>query len=245
MGYGILLAGYLCLLSIPLHSMGIATEIVGYILIVRALTLLSEYQEEYRRARLVAILLIPMGAFSFFLQGLRQLGKTELFETINRITELPYAVLLAGLLLWFHHHLLRATEIQAHEVDLPKLARLAVKNRILTFFYFALVILQSFLNIPTVTRILPYTVIVSIISLVGIIWLLSNAWMIFTCYVRICLPEDLDMPMHKSKLPNPFAKNEIEVLDDAERKRREHEAYDAEMRAKQTAKTKKNKRKKH
>ena len=243
MGYGILLAGYLFLLAIPLHSMGVCIEIVGYILLFRALTLLSEYQEEHRRAKVVSAMLIPMGLYSLSMQCLLWSGKSELHEKITSVTELLYTVLLAFLLLWFHFHLYRATEMQAAEVDLPDIVRQARRNRILTFVYFALSISQSYFNVPAITKYIPYAMIVSFISLIAIIWLLLNAKMIFCCYVRICLPEDLDMPMHKSKIPSVFRTKEPDDLPDPEEeKRRAREAFDAEMHAKEAARTKKNKR---
>ena len=67
MGFGILLLGYPLILSVTLHSMGFCFEILGYLIMLRALTVLSEYGTYFRYAKYAVSALIPLGAFSLVL----------------------------------------------------------------------------------------------------------------------------------------------------------------------------------
>lgn len=249
MGFGILLLGYPLILSVTLHSMGVCFEILGYLIMLRALTVLSEYGTYFRYAKYAVSALIPLGAFSLILQCFSWFGAKELYETVQSAVSVPYNILLAVMLVVFHMFLLIAVRTIAREVDLPRLVTEATRNIIVTWLYFTAVIVVSFLNVPAVTDVLPYHKLLGYVSLFGIIWILLNAKMIFVCYMRICLPEDLDMPVGDRKMPRLFGKPKEEELSEEalalaekDRKERERAAYDAEMRNRQAARTKRNKR---
>ncbi|MBP3917872.1 MAG: hypothetical protein J6I50_01715 [Clostridia bacterium] len=252
MGFGVLFIGYMLLLSVPLHSMGICVEVLGYLVMLKALSpaLLGQYQKGFLNAHRVCWILVPLGIFTLGLQCLSWLGFEALYQTVNRVTSLPYTVFLSFALLLFHYYLLDGVEHQARDVELPDIIRQAMRNRIMTAVYFVLMIAVNFLDIPAVTDVIPYTNLVGIVSLFGVIWIVLNAKMIFNCYMWICLPEDLDMkPRENPVLPNLFQlknRNKYANVTDEDKqihdKKEAKEAYDAEMRARQAARTKKNKR---
>ena len=249
MGFGILLLGYPLILSVTLHSMGFCFEILGYLIMFRALTVLSEYGKYFRYAKYAVSALIPFGAFSLILQCFSWFGAKDLYESISAVVSVPYSILLSAALLVFHMLLLIAVKTIAREVDLPKLVTEATRNIIVTWLYFAAVIVSCFLNVPAVTDHLPYYKVLGYVSIFGVIWILLNLKMIFVCYMRICLPEDLDMPVGDRKMPRLFGKPKEEELTEEElaaaekaRKERERAAYDAAMKQRQAERTKKNKR---
>ncbi len=249
MGFGILLLGYPLILSVTMHSMGFCFEILGYLIMLRALTVLSEYGKYFRYAKYAVSALIPFGAFSLILQCFSWFGAKELYESISAAVSVPYNILLAIGLLVFHMLLLIAVRTIAHEVDLPKLVTEASRNIVVTWLYFAAVVASCFLNIPAVTDHLPYYKVLGYVSMFGVIWILLNAKMVFVCYMRICLPGDEDMPVGDRKMPRLFGKPKEEVLTEEEqaaaekaKKERERAAYDAAMKQRQAARTKKNKR---
>ena len=249
MGFGILLLGYPLILSVTLHSMGFCFEILGYLLIFRALTLLGEYGVWFRYAKYAVSALIPLGAFSLILQCFSWFGADTLYETVQAAVSVPYSILLAVGLLVFHMCLLRAVKTIAQEVDLPKLAVEASRNVIVTWLYFAAAVVVCFLNIPAVTDVMPYYKLLGYVSMFGVIWILLNAKMIFVCYMRICLPGDEDMPVGDRKMPRLFGKPKEEPLTEEEvaaaekaKKERERAEYDAAMKQRQAERTKKNKR---
>ncbi|MBQ8578536.1 MAG: hypothetical protein IJ449_11320 [Clostridia bacterium] len=253
MGFGTLFVGYMLLLSIPLRSMGICAEVLGYIVMLRALSgdLLGQYQRGFANAKRACFVLLPFGIFSLGLQVLSWLGMDTLYNTVYNATSLVYTVLLSASLLLFHYYLLDGVEQQARDVELTDIVRQAMRNRIMTAVYFILMIAVNFLDIPAVTDVIPYTSLVGVVSLFGVVWIVLNAKMIFNCYMWICLPGDEDMPPREGGgLPNLFnikKKNKPKSAEEEEAEveaeyRRRREAYDAEMRARQAARTKKNKR---
>lgn len=256
MGFGSLFVGYMFLLAIPLRSMGICVEVLGYFIMLRALskTVLGQYQTGFLRAHNACYLLLPLGIFSLCLQSLDAIGFHEIYNRVYRATELIYSVLLAVALLVFHYFLYDGVSHQARDVDLPDIVRQSIRNRILTVIYFSLMIAVNFLDIPALTKFLPYENMVGIVSLVGVVWILLNAKMIFNCYMWICLPGDEDMPIREGEsnfgLPSlfnikkkqkPRTPEEQALLDQAE-KAKQKAAYDAEMKKRQEERTKKSKR---
>ena len=206
MGWGVLFSGYLFLLSIPLHEVGICVEILGYFLMARGLTLLEQYDRSFHWAKLIDFLMIPFGTYALFLQCATWFSMTELVEACNRVASLPVTVVFSALLLAFHMFLYSGVSSIAKEVDLPDIASQSVRNRVFSFFYFALTIGVSFCNTPRITEYVPYTSLVAIVSLVGIVWMLLTGKMLFNCYMWICLPGDEDMPADRKTFFNPFPK---------------------------------------
>lgn len=242
MGFGILVAGYTFLLSIPLHSMGVCAELIGFILMLRALLLLKAYQRDYGRAAVVTACMLPLGVYSIFLQILMWLGKEELHDKISHGGELIYSLVLAVMLLLLHHFLLAATQKQAKEVDLPDIVLQARRNRIVTFIYIAVSVILPYLNTPKITEVVQYASLVSGVSLFGIIWLLLNTKMLFNCYMWICLPGDEDMPMRESKIPSLFKVLKPVEPTEEELRAKKRAEFDEEVRRRQLARTKRNKR---
>ena len=249
MGFGILLLGYPLILSVTLSALGLSFELLGYLIMYRALTLLSEYGASFRDAKYTVAALIPLGVFCLGRQALSWFGAAALYEAVNRVSSLAYTILLAVGLLIFHIFLLRAVRILALEVELPRLAVEAKRNMVVTCLYFMAALASSFMNVKAVTDQIPYHKLLGAVSIFGVIWILLNAKMIFICYARICLPGDEDMPIGDRKLPRLFghrrdAEKTPEEIAAEEKARREREraAYDAEMKRRQAEKTKKNKR---
>ncbi|MBR5869821.1 MAG: hypothetical protein IKZ09_02180 [Clostridia bacterium] len=248
MGFGILLLGYPLILSVTMHSMGFCFEILGYLIMLRAFTCLGEYGKYFRYARYAVSALIPLGAFSLVLQSFSWFGAEELYETVSSVVSVPYNILLAIAMLVFHMFLLLAVKTIAAEVDLPRLVTEAMRNIVVTWLYFAAVIVSCFLNVPSVTAHMPYYKILGYVSMFGVIWILLNAKMIFVCYMRICLPGDEDMPVGERKMPSLFGRKEEPLTEeeqaaaDRAKKERERAAYDEAMKQRQLARTKKNKR---
>ncbi len=242
MGFGILVAGYLFLLAIPLRSMGMCVEVLGYLLMLRALYLLSPYQKQFRWAKYAAWVLLPLGIFSLIRQGLSWIGMEDLYQTVKAATELPYSILTAVVLFVFHILLLAAVQAQAKDVELPDIMRQAMRNRIVTVMYFVLTVTVSFLNIPLITDKVPYGTLVGMVSLLGCAWILLNAKMLFNCYMWICLPGDEDMPLRDSKMPSIFRVQKPKEDTPEEAYQKQKDAYNEAMRRRQEARTKKKKR---
>lgn len=245
MGWGILFAGYVFLLSIPMHAVGVCAELVGYILMFRALSLLGVYEKHFLRARLVCCLLMPFGAYALFEQCMRWLGFDAVAAFCADTLTLPVSIALAVLLLIFHYFLLNGVRRLAVEVSLPDIVRQAVRNQVIAVLYFVLTIALSFMNVPVITEKISYASLAGIVSMFGIVWIILNAKMFFNCYMWICMPDDLDMPMHDRKTPRIFSREPEKVPDPEEEKRLAFAKADAEAKARQEMKTKKNKRHKH
>ncbi|MBQ3065787.1 MAG: hypothetical protein IJC98_06090 [Clostridia bacterium] len=246
MGFGILVTGYMFLLSIPISSMGIPAELIGYIMLSVALWRLKQYEKWFSYALYVDIALIPCGVFSILKSSLLWFGRNDLYEKIHTTAALPYSIVLAVLLLLFHLCLMEGVRRMAKEVDLPNIVEQAVRSVVLTWFYFALSVSVVFLNIPKVTEVIPYTHLIGIVMAFSVVWLLLNLKVLYCCYALICMPGEEELPEVEQKLPAFLQKKKKTEPEEPseERYARRKAEYNEAMRQRQLERTKKNKRRK-
>ena len=245
MGFGILLIGYVMFFNVQAQNIAIDPfcDLVGYILMLIGLCRLGHYNRGFRIAKALDIALLPVGVLTLLLQ----IQKTCVFykiqtpiEALAKITPV-YTVVLSVLVLAFHAALYLGIYEMATEVSLEKLRRAALRNLLITAFYYLIMLfLQLFgsllgdfakyFNGP--------------MRLYGYVWILLGIVCVFNCYRLICLPGDENMPprnnllyrvWNRKKKQEP-PKTEAEKIEEAKR------AYNEEMRRRQMERTRKNKR---
>ena len=203
MGFGTLFIGFFLLLNITYYAF---TDIIVGLVILLALNKLSSVNPYFKWA------IIPTAIFS--LLGLCELFVevyTMFFEKLD-LTVYHYITGSARYLLLgaFIFLILLGIESVANEVDLPKVSR---KARVLIPFslsvlsfgvIFELPILSLWFDVYTVTAL-------GMLVLIGVILIvILNLSLIYTCYMAICMPEDLVRKPKKSKFEfvNKFREHE-------------------------------------
>ena len=183
MGFGILFFGYLLLFFC--RGVDIFPDTLAYIVIFAALYVLASHSAYFKNAKLFAMMLLPVGAVTdVFLF----LGVFTDFE-VGFVSEVM-AILSAMTLLIFHYFLFDGIRALALDLHLPKIADHARRNWWITVLYYALVILAS-LRLSFLEEAMRYFGI--IVPVVGLCWVVLNAVLIYTCYMKICLEGDEDM----------------------------------------------------
>lgn len=192
MGFGYLFIGYL-LATNPVYSA--FTAVFGVLLIAFAMHRLGRFNLPLRHAGLLVYpMLVTEGArFVFELLRLLSLVPLSLFTSVSDVL-MPISTVL---MLLFHERLLSGIEELAIETELPKVRYRAKRNRL-----FAILTYLLSLAITLPIRADGYLLFAGSAFLPTLIALLVcivlNAMLIWSCYMWICLPEDLDMKRKKT-----------------------------------------------
>ncbi len=185
------------------HKYGFACQIVGYYVMFMALQKLFEYKHSLGRAVLP---LFFMALCSVYDAG--AVFSEAFFATVfpSGLTTLVDILQIAGIFV-FHIYLLRGIGELANDTELPKISKSSTFNLAVITFYLLLSMTFSLISIiaiaagaqegsflyETATVLAPITALFSIIYPIPVLYLL------YSCYMRICAPEDVDMESRKSK----------------------------------------------
>ncbi len=194
MGFGLLFFGYLVaqLLSINLYRSFF--RLAGYAILLTAMQKLSRHNRFFAYSRLTAIplVLISLAQSGIALCGL--LG-VSLPESVSAL-EHPLESALLLFVLLFHVCLLLAVYTIAVDTELPKLARGARLNLVLTAAYG---LLEGIRALPVQLGDSYAGTLYLMAFLLFLIWTLSCLLLFFRCYMWICLEGDEDMAQKPSR----------------------------------------------
>lgn len=192
MGFGYLFIGYL-LLTNPVYSA--FTAIFGALLICYAMHKLGRFNLPLSHARILVYPMLAVEGTRFVTEILRfaSLIDTPLFDRLSGIF-VPASTVLC---LLFHERLLSGLEELAIETELPKIRYRAKRGRLfslLTYFLMLLIALpieNELYKTFTASAFLP-------VLLALVVTITLNAILIWSCYMWICMPEDLEMKRKKT-----------------------------------------------
>ncbi len=194
MGFGLLFFGYMMLLSVPYKGIDFPPDVIAYTLILIALTKLGKYGKKIRIA-------------SFFSIGLLALSAVKLAYQVGVLfTPIPTVVINAVtiadmvLTLPFYFFMLIGFSRLASEVELPKLSGKCRRNFGIVCFFYAITLFTYLYgnSIPLITGVTKGH-IYAMQQLSGYIMRIMNIILIASCYMRICLEGDEDMPYKPNK----------------------------------------------
>ncbi|MBO5273882.1 MAG: hypothetical protein J6I45_04635 [Clostridia bacterium] len=194
MGFGLLLFGYLMLITVPFHGVDVFVDLVGFLFILAAMKKLEAYNIYFLRCKQTAVVMCGVGALTLITQVM------SFFVTLPGIVTTAAALINAAGMLVFHYFMLHGIRSIARYTELPKWAAKAERNWSITVIYYVAVLA---LMIPAVENFAgPYFSLP--VYVLGLVWLGLNIWLIFNCYARICLEGDEDMPYTPSKFEVAF-----------------------------------------
>ncbi len=190
MGFGILIFGYALLFGVPFHGIDIPPSVLGYALIFLALHKLGEYDKRLKIAKWFAALLTLLGLGRLALQLAGALGHSmELPLTVLQIAD-------AAVLVPFYVFTLLGIASLAASVDLPGLGFRAKRNLVFVAVFY---LFSAYTNLyvsellPTIRGLEPAAVF-ALQQLAGYLIRFLNLILFVSCYMRICLEGDEDMP---------------------------------------------------
>lgn len=198
MGFGLLFVGYFIAFLMSVNNYGFAFEIIGYAIMLSAVGKLSEYKHSLSRAGLALLVMALCSVYDGFryLDELLSLG-IPLFSGGVTFT---VSLLSAATVLAFHVLLLlsiRDIAKDAEENGIAHRSYLALTAAALScILEFALAIAGNFSSVEAAPA---FRILILVSTLVRILYPLAVLAFIYTCYARICAPEDMDMPRRPSR----------------------------------------------
>ncbi len=244
MGFGYLFLGYLISLNFFVYPY--LTLLPATLLMLTGMLRLSLYNRPLREATWALYPTAVAAVLAFVLEGGRFLGVMglSLYESLSAYLSPLFLIMLAI----FTDRLLVGLSMLGKETDLPKVQFAATRNRL-----FSLLAYLSYLICSLPVKTDWYASIVAHawapVLLLRLIVTFMNAFLIYSCYMQICLPEDVDMPRRKTgiafldemneKMDQREEEKAAKKKDELARIYREREAKYREKQAKNNKKGKK------
>ena len=227
MGFGILFLGYLITFIGAMTPIYAFTQFFGVLVLLYALSKLARHNKYFKGTFFLALVFLAQSIYTlvgYFVSWPK--------ESAFAIAE-SYSLVIIVLVL--HVFLMLAIRDIAIFTSLPKLRTRAVRNIITTGIYCILFALPR-TNLISNTTFLQYLGLATV--LFGIIWLILNAALIFSCYMWICLEGEENMD--KSPLNVPF----LNTINDAMNRGLDKIAERRAEKDREYIRTKKNQKKK-
>lgn len=243
MGFGYLFFGVFLAANFLAYA-GI-TMLPAVLLMLMGMLTLGNFNRPLGQARLLLLPTALLALVRFVLDIL------ALFNLLSADLPVFVAVSLAleVFMMLFTLRLLAGIALLGQETELPKIVFRAKRNAILLGVAYALSVL---FNLPITAEwyrlacayVLPPLIIFRLIAM------LLNAFLVYSCYMYICMPEDLDMPRRKTGirfLDEWLEKSDRREEEQAERTREElaklYHGREAEYRERQAQKEKESNKK--
>lgn len=202
MGFGALFIGYVVTYIFSIANLGgimdtvefvvmsIITNILGVLIMIYALRMLKDYNKFFKYSLYSSYALLVSGALNIVMFALSDNIAGYLGDVLGYVKAVVVFV--------FHILLLKGISVLANDVELPKIVKKSRRNTSFTLVYF---VSSIFLLLP-----FPENIASDInlyvkfpVLFIGIIWLVLNAALLYSCYMWICLEGDEDMEVKKSR----------------------------------------------
>ena len=214
MGFGLLFVGYIFLI----YSISFA-DLFGYLVMIAAARKLSQYIDGFRKVSRVLYALAAVALLdSMAALGALAFSGTETVLKIAETTESVAAILSILLSLLFYVFMLRAIADIAREVELFRVEKWARINLVCSVIAAASGFL-NFIAVPGDEKAALAVVFGAVPIALNIVIVILNGVLIYTCYMRICLPseQDITLPPKETKkrtaslFHRPLDEDEAEV----------------------------------
>ena len=181
MGFGTLLIGYFLLYNVPYFGM---TDIISASIMSIGLAKLSPIGQYFKYGYYTSLIFTVFSLPELIFYSLNLFG---IYKNTDRLSDLRVgqSVILCTLTIL----ILKGIYEVAKEVDLEKVPK---KSEKLIYASFAVYVLWIICNAPFLTTLLGgYVAYVYLIAIISVLVLITlNLGVIYSCYMRICMPED-------------------------------------------------------
>lgn len=224
------------------------TMLPAVLLMLVGMLTLGNFNRPLGQARILLFpaALVSLGCFALAALELFKILPVESYNTFYK----PLSLALEILMMAFTLRLLAGIALLGQETDLPKIVFRAKRNAILIAVAYGLFILCS---LPIEVEWFKYATayIYAPLVIFRLIAMILNAVLIYSCYMYICMPEDLDMPRRKTGirfLDELFEKMDRREEEQAARTKEElaklYHEREAEYRAREAEREKNTKKRK-
>jgi len=195
MGFGILFCGYLITYLLSLNPYAALTRLIGYAVMLVALTKLRRHNRWFGYSQLSVIPLTALAMADTAMDFAARIMGERTPETLAVVSG-ALEGFMTLLVLLFHACLMLAVYTIATDTELPQLGRSARNGLVLTAAY---AVLNGLWVLP-VDLGQSYSLTLSVILFfLQLIWTVFNLVLIFRCYMWICLEGDEDMAQKPSR----------------------------------------------
>ncbi len=228
MGFGTLFFGYFLLLNITYYQF---TDVIAGLVMLYALYKLSSVSAYFKRPLYASILFSVFGLIELPLGLMNMFSPADLITTMVSLFSIIRAVIICLLTVL----LLRAMGDIAKSLEVDGLP---LKCRTMIIWTMILYILDILFESSMLTPLLPREAIMIfyVVVIIGLLLLpIVNLTIIYSCYMHICLPEDLDSAPKPSRFGfiNEFRRRR------EEKRKREEEEYRRRIEARRSRRGKK------
>ena len=199
MGFGVLFIGYFIAFLMSLHTYGFVCRILGYYLIFLSLQKLSEYKKILLHAVAPLLVMTICGVYDAGAMLSESIFASPFPQPLSFAVDVLEIV--AGYI--FHLFLLKGITKLGEDTELPRICSFARWNLVSVtaygFLNAILLVIQLFaLAGETVINSFAST-LTRVTLLAGILYPVIMLFLIHSCYVQICAPEDIEMQPKPSR----------------------------------------------
>ncbi len=220
MGFGTLFIGYFLLLDLPYYML---TDMIAAAVMLLGLYKLSGVNRAFKTSFIITGVFLVFSLYEMGASVIEMFSGELLTDLARSLTSIVRCLLVGSLTVF----MLRGIEDVAREVELPLLSKKAHGSVLFTFIIYSLwIILElppSFIQSLVGDYILAVASLIAMLSLIALI--ISNLTVIYSSYMRICMPGDEDRGRER---PSRFAiVNEFRRRQEEREAERKREAYEA------------------
>ena len=192
MGFGTLFIGYFLLLNLVAYRV---TDVIAAAVMLLGLYKLSFVNKYFKGAAIASSVFVVFSLGEFGVSAYEMLFRKIDSPVFISISSVIRCIIVGALTVL----ILKGIELVSKEVDIPELSKRAYRMIIISAVTYALWI---FLEAPFSVNsyILSILSVITIIATIALIFI--NLSVIYTCYMRICMPGDEDITKQK---PSRFA----------------------------------------
>lgn len=204
MGFGLLFIGYFFMLSLPVGGVDILPDIIGCLIMLAGLNALVSHCPGNRGFTYARLTLLIFAVLSIAILGCQLAAASGMLTAgLESYFYKPLTFVYSAVIGLFHILLFIGIFQLAGEVGLPKISNRARRMLVLTALYYICELLSALgltgmiaASSGNPDMVLSYINLV--IYILGSLWLVLTWALIFTCYMRICLEGDEDMPYREN-----------------------------------------------
>ena len=192
MGFGTLFIGYFLVLNIAYYGY---TDLIAALIMLLGTYRLSAVSPEFKKCFILLIPFAALGAYEIISEFVSMFSPADANGTVTGIIGILRCSLLAAITFI----LLSGIKKLACEVDLPMLRDKAKSLKITSVIAYSFALI---LEIPALDKLIPQKAL-AVIALLSLIFTfavsVSILTAIYSAYMRICMPEDVDMEVKPSR----------------------------------------------
>lgn len=209
MRFGVMFFGYLWLFVCrgfelyPDILPDIIPNVVGYTLMLFSLIKMERFNRYLKSARKVVQIIIIFVLFNDVYR-IYNFSSAEADSTNNTVL-IVFKIIITLIFVLYHYYLFKGIGILAADVNIPSITKSCKRDFIILIISSVLTVLSQFNVFGDYNQYLGMIAV-----LINFIWLIMTSFMVYRCYMWICLEGEEDMSRKEKKLNLKWLNNDKE-----------------------------------